>query len=201
MANFYKKLQSRKDKKQNQLGRSMIEMLGVLAIIGVLSVGGIAGYSKAMNKWKLQKAFDQISTIVTNMYTLMGNVNAADQENLNSELAIKLGIIPDEMVQDNPYGYSITNVYKLPVNINGGFYLLFSYAVPSSEACVAIATANIFDVNVLDSMDITDEDAGIDWEITRDRLPMTLEEAGKACKWIDKSDKYGWVHFYFKSQL
>ena len=32
----------------NYFGRSMIEMLGVLAIIGVLSVGGIAGYSKAM---------------------------------------------------------------------------------------------------------------------------------------------------------
>ena len=31
-------------------GRSMIEMLGVLAIIAVLSVGGIAGYSKAMEK-------------------------------------------------------------------------------------------------------------------------------------------------------
>ena len=29
-------------------GRSMVEMLGVLAIIGVLSVGAIAGYSKAM---------------------------------------------------------------------------------------------------------------------------------------------------------
>ncbi len=27
-----------------QCGRSMIEMLGVLAIIGVLSIGGIAGY-------------------------------------------------------------------------------------------------------------------------------------------------------------
>ena len=34
----------------NEKGRSMIEMLGVLAIIGVLSVGGIAGYSKAMMK-------------------------------------------------------------------------------------------------------------------------------------------------------
>ena len=33
----------------NQNGRSMIEMLGVLAIIGVLSGGGIIGYSKAMN--------------------------------------------------------------------------------------------------------------------------------------------------------
>ena len=41
--------------KRNQLGRSMIEMLGVLAIIGVLSVGGIAGYSKAMEKWKINK--------------------------------------------------------------------------------------------------------------------------------------------------
>ncbi|MBQ8671083.1 MAG: prepilin-type N-terminal cleavage/methylation domain-containing protein [Alphaproteobacteria bacterium] len=36
--------------KNNESGRSMIEMLGVLAIIGVLSVGGIAGYSKAMQK-------------------------------------------------------------------------------------------------------------------------------------------------------
>jgi len=39
--------------KRSQIGRSMIEMLGVLAIIGVLSVGGLAGYSKAMNKAKL----------------------------------------------------------------------------------------------------------------------------------------------------
>ena len=31
-----------------QSGRSMVEMLGVLAIIGVLSVGAIAGYSKAI---------------------------------------------------------------------------------------------------------------------------------------------------------
>ncbi len=34
----------------SQSGRSMVEMLGVLAIIGVLSVGGIAGYKMAMNK-------------------------------------------------------------------------------------------------------------------------------------------------------
>ena len=36
--------------KTNESGRSMVEMLGVLAIIGVLSVGGIAGYITAMNK-------------------------------------------------------------------------------------------------------------------------------------------------------
>ena len=47
--------------KQNQSGRSMIDMLGVLAIIGVLSVGGIAGYSKAMEKWKINKTLEGYS--------------------------------------------------------------------------------------------------------------------------------------------
>ena len=42
--------------RNDQNGRSMIEMLGVLAIIGVLSVGGISGYSRAMAKYKLTKA-------------------------------------------------------------------------------------------------------------------------------------------------
>ena len=36
----------------NESGRSMVEMLGVLAIIGVLSIGGIAGYTMAMNKYR-----------------------------------------------------------------------------------------------------------------------------------------------------
>ncbi len=37
---------------KSQSGRSMVEMLGVLAIIGVLSIGGIAGYTMAMNRYK-----------------------------------------------------------------------------------------------------------------------------------------------------
>ena len=33
-------------------GRSMVEILGVLAVIGVLSAGGIYGYSFAMDKYR-----------------------------------------------------------------------------------------------------------------------------------------------------
>ena len=55
--------------KNDQRGRSMVEMLGVLAIIGVLSVGGISGYSKAMAKFKLTKAQDQISMLLMNVRT------------------------------------------------------------------------------------------------------------------------------------
>ena len=48
----------------NSFGRSMIEMLGVLAIVGVLSVGGIAGYSKAMMKWKIDKAIEEYNFLI-----------------------------------------------------------------------------------------------------------------------------------------
>ena len=40
-----------KYKNKQEQGRSMVEMLGTLAIIGVLSVGGIAGYTYSMNKY------------------------------------------------------------------------------------------------------------------------------------------------------
>ena len=53
--------------KNNQFGRSMIEMLGVLAIIAVLSVGGIAGYSKAMDKFKMNKAVSDYSYMLAGL--------------------------------------------------------------------------------------------------------------------------------------
>jgi len=52
---------------EKENGRSMIEMIGVLAIIGVLSVGGIAGYSKAMQKYRVNKAIEQITLIAGNV--------------------------------------------------------------------------------------------------------------------------------------
>ncbi|MBQ8672199.1 MAG: hypothetical protein IJ525_06745, partial [Alphaproteobacteria bacterium] len=55
-----------------QSGRSMIEMLGVLAIIGVLSVGGIAGYSKAMMKYRINKTIEQITLIAGNVRAFWG---------------------------------------------------------------------------------------------------------------------------------
>ena len=78
---------------KTQSGRSMVEMLGVLAIIGVLSVGGIAGYSKAMFKHKMSKTMDILSYAVSRVIVL-------DTLNLGNEIggaqdAINYGIIPD----------------------------------------------------------------------------------------------------------
>ena len=46
---------------KNEYGRSMIEMLGVLAIIGVLSIGGLAGYTMAMNRHKANNLLDYVA--------------------------------------------------------------------------------------------------------------------------------------------
>ncbi len=62
----------RKCNLENETGRSMIEMLGVLAIIGVLSVGGIAGYSKAMMKYRINKTIEQITLIAGNVRAFWG---------------------------------------------------------------------------------------------------------------------------------
>lgn len=53
--------------KSNQAGRSMIEMLGVLAIVGVLSVGAIAEFGKAMYKWKAIKCAEEYNLFISEM--------------------------------------------------------------------------------------------------------------------------------------
>ncbi len=89
--------------KINEKGRSMIEMLGVLAIIGVLSVGGIAGYSKAMAKFRANKTIDQISHIVANVRILFGS-----QRNYND-----LGATPGKSLM-------IYNAHLFPEEMLGG---------------------------------------------------------------------------------
>ena len=135
----------------NENGRSMVEMLGVLAIIGVLSVGGIAGYSKAMNKYKINKTNDQVSMLVANIRTLFSSQN--DYEGLDNAQAIKFGVVPNDMYKSNATGASankITNAFGGEVTIGtsptdaGHATSAFTveYKNIPEEACVNIMTAD-----------------------------------------------------------
>ncbi len=44
----------------SESGRSMVEMLGVLAIMGVLAIGGIAGYRYAMDKYNANEILNEV---------------------------------------------------------------------------------------------------------------------------------------------
>lgn len=134
--------------RNDQSGRSMVEMLGVLAIIGVLSVGGIAGYSKAMTKFKINKTMDQVSMLVANIRTLYSGQR--NYSGLDNKTAIGFGIIPNEMYSSSS---KIVNAFNGDVTIqsatssSGGSTTAdkafqIQYMGLSREACVAIASAD-----------------------------------------------------------
>ncbi len=81
--------------KNNQNGRSMVEMLGVLAIIGVLSIGAIAGYSKAMFKYKMNKTLNVVSHAVARVAELETMKWGDGFELLTKQHMVKYGILPD----------------------------------------------------------------------------------------------------------
>ncbi|MBQ8557344.1 MAG: hypothetical protein IJ440_00960, partial [Alphaproteobacteria bacterium] len=54
--------------KMNEIGRSMIEILGVLAIIGVLSVGAVAGYRYAMDKYRANDIVYEVNMRATDVW-------------------------------------------------------------------------------------------------------------------------------------
>lgn len=123
-------------KSVSELGRSMIEMLGVLAIIGVLSVGGIAGYSKAMEQFKISKSIDYLMQIVSNVRTTYANQKT--YEGLGSSQALQLGIYPQ-------------NDYQLPLGGNTSVLLaasedgaIFGLRICglTERQCIALTTQN-----------------------------------------------------------
>ncbi len=130
----------------NQSGRSMIEMLGVLAIIGVLSVGGIAGYSKAMMKFRINKTIDQVSQIAQNIRILY-----ARQKNygsLSAKIVYKANLAPREMFEDGSGSYGMTNAFGGRVGFetaskrasqDSKAFVISLYDLPE-EACIELAT-------------------------------------------------------------
>lgn len=103
---------------KSENGRSMVEMLGVLAIIGVLSVGAIAGYSKAMMKYKLNKQAESFNSLLNNAIQLypdltrtyaVNKFNNATGAQFVLNIFGKMNLIPDGMRIQNNY---IVDIFK-----------------------------------------------------------------------------------------
>ena len=98
-------------------GRSMVEMLGVLAIIGVLSVGAIAGYSKAMFKYRLNKHAESFSMFLNEAIKLLPDLQRHYGKNITTNNSLTLFFDKSK----NPFCGSILNTLRtssLPSFIN-----------------------------------------------------------------------------------
>ena len=98
-------------KKQN--GRSMIEMLGVLAIIAMLSIGGLLGYRRAVNNHQANTILDDANRLA---FVIMENDRAYEADDFMEEELIDS--VPHTgtynldafMAGESQFGIVVTNV-------------------------------------------------------------------------------------------
>ena len=134
----------------NPIGRSMIEMLGVLAIIAVLSVGGIAGYSKAMEKYKLNKWKEDLVMLISNLnttYINSKNYTETHEKNL-TDFFEELKIVPENMLdeQNNDiFGNNLQISSHVPSRTEFGSRLfLYFWTLPNHSSVEECKT--LFDI-------------------------------------------------------
>jgi len=174
---------------KNEAGRSMIEMLGVLAIIGVLSVGGIAGYSKAMMKYRINKTIEQITLIAGNVRTFFAPqknyVGLGCNGNSGCPIIKKAKILPDEMltVNDagkitaitNPFGGKISIYEQSKISVADGKAFSINIGNIPLDACIELTVYDWRSANALGVM-IETEDNDLDY-----KLPLSIEDATDLC--------------------
>jgi len=119
--------------KKNESGRSMVEMLGVLAIIGVLSIGGIAGYTLSMRRYRANAIVDSV-----NKYALI-NYSAAQAAKLNGNESTVIAYADAGL--DSPDGLDQTNTKVTAITVNtGNDSVTLDISVTDKKVCQAIAS-------------------------------------------------------------
>ena len=132
----------------NESGRSMVEMLGVLAVMGILTIGGIAGFNYAMDKSKANDILDGVNkrAIALSSYLMLGtNISATT---LDAEFSNHIG---DAAVALSPAGAGfkmtvsgltdsvcdqvLTNGLKMASEITLGETKIWNKGVKSDHTC------------------------------------------------------------------
>lgn len=104
-----------KSKNNLENGRSMTEMLGVLAVIGVLSIGGILGFRLGINKWRANELVSEINMrSVTLVQQLVQNPTDIEME-LGGKTAQGYTITSELIAGEDNYFY--ISVEEIPTAV------------------------------------------------------------------------------------
>ena len=124
-----------------QSGRSMVEILGVLAVIGVLSVGGIAAYSKAMEKINTDQLIVDISTTarkIKNLYADQKSYEDLDQQVYTLNLVA--GAHKIEGMNKKLLHIFNGEVFVKSIALNKGFVMVYNGL--TEKACATLASTD-----------------------------------------------------------
>ncbi len=142
--------------KDNQSGRSMLEMLCVLGVMAVLSVGALNGYQYMITRYNANRTVALITEISNNLKSAYGEQET--YEGLDNETAMSIGAFPGELGNNpqktmNPHGGGLINVFtsnKLDTdcisdeNVEDGCQTaaVVELGGISRDTCLALATAD-----------------------------------------------------------
>ncbi len=135
----------KKDFKIFASGRSMVEMIGVLSIVGFLTLGGIWGFDQAARKLRVNDLKDEISTLIANIRSMFFKLD--DYAGLSPYVLIHSGFVPERMISEDQT--KILNANQGEVTIapaqttvddNGAFILIYNGL--NSYQCRELVTAN-----------------------------------------------------------
>ena len=115
---------------KQESGRSMIEMLGVLAIMGVITVGAIEMIQLAMNTQKRNTVNEEVLQIVTQVRNVYGEYD--DFSNINKSTVFNAISMSDK----NPYG----GKYEVEVNPSNPRQFVVSITGLSKNECETFTT-------------------------------------------------------------
>ena len=188
-------------------GRSMVEMLGVLAIIGVLSVGAIAGYSKAMMKYKLNQYSEAVNLLINNVLQIKGQLQHKANTVTNFRTILyKLKLLPDgiiydensEYVHDRWFNNNILITYnnsqyigsdgKVEQNDMGFIRLNFSPAsMHGAEVChtaINVIKQNAGDIEYMELLQYSDSDGRYNYSgqiRSQELLTLNISKIDQLC--------------------
>ena len=138
----------------SSVGRSMIEMLGVLAIIGVLSVGGIAGYSKAMTKWKINKAIEEYTMMITGLmeYTESLSKNYSEESKYLADFVSQAKLVPEtwkivnNLYIEDSFGCRLTPYIGQEATVTVDYHIVNNNSHKNSDFAYQLCMALALDV-------------------------------------------------------
>ena len=176
-----------------QTGRTMMEMLAVLSILGVLFAATMVFVNSMYDKYKSSTILLQIRDLrknINNRYSAIGVYTG-----LNAKTLIDERLVPDQMVHGQKLIHPYQGEVKFSVGNTGGKNRSYKIIFPSLpyKNCVELATINWEVESTATLVGITINKTVYSWPVntigsdginsgnTSTSLPMTFVKASKSC--------------------
>lgn len=173
--------------KNNQSGRTMLEMLCVLAIMAVLTIGSVRGYNYMVERYKANKISETIAYIITQIRT--GYSTQGNYSGINNEIAISIGAIPEHITLKTG-GTAATGKGQLETPW-GGFINIFPSSLyqdsmvidPATGATVSVGDSFVVEIGNI-SRTVCNLLTTSDWNNVSNRGFVGIAASSKTCSAI-----------------